>query len=80
MIAVSIDSQFSHNAWRKTAINEGGIGQIKYTMVADVKHDTCQVYDVEHPKEGGVALRGSFLIDEEGIVRHQVINDLPPWP
>ncbi|WP_026375505.1 peroxiredoxin [Aestuariibacter salexigens] len=76
VIGVSIDSQFSHNAWRNTAINDGGIGQVKYTLVADVKHEICQAYDVEHPTDG-VAFRGSFLIDEEGVVRHQVVNDLP---
>lgn len=76
VIGVSIDSQFSHNAWRNTAINDGGIGPVQYTLVADVKHEICQAYDVEHP-EAGVAFRGSFLIDEEGNVRHQVVNDLP---
>ncbi len=76
VIGVSIDSQFSHNAWRNTDVNDGGIGQVKYTLVADVKHEICQAYDVEHP-EAGVAFRGSFLIDEEGNVRHQVVNDLP---
>lgn len=76
VIGVSIDSQFSHNAWRNTAVNDGGIGQVKYTLVADVKHEVCQAYDVEHP-DAGVAFRGSFLIDEEGMVRHQVVNDLP---
>ena len=76
VIGVSIDSQFSHNAWRNTAINDGGIGQVKYTLVADVKHDICNAYDVEHP-EAGIAFRASFLIDEEGTVRHQVVNDLP---
>ena len=76
VIGVSIDSQFSHNAWRNTAINDGGIGQVGYTLVADVKHDICQAYDVEH-HEAGVALRGSFLIDVHGVVRHQVVNDLP---
>ena len=76
VIGVSIDSQFSHNAWRNTPVNEGGIGPVKYTLVADVKHDICQAYDVEHP-EAGVAFRGSFLIDAEGNVRHQVVNDLP---
>ncbi len=76
VIGVSIDSQFSHNAWRNTAINDGGIGPVKYALVADVKHEICQAYDVEHP-EAGVAFRGSFLIDEEGMVRHQVVNDLP---
>lgn len=76
VIGVSIDSQFSHNAWRNTDVNNGGIGPVKYTLVADVKHEICQAYDVEHP-EAGVAFRGSFLIDEEGNVRHQVVNDLP---
>ena len=76
VIGVSIDSQFSHNAWRNTPVNQGGIGPVKYTLVADVKHEICQAYDVEHP-EAGVAFRGSFLIDAEGNVRHQVVNDLP---
>jgi peroxiredoxin (alkyl hydroperoxide reductase subunit C) len=76
VIGVSIDSQFSHNAWRNTAVNDGGIGPVRYTLVADVKHEICQAYDVEHPSDG-VALRGSFLIDEQGMVRHQVVNDLP---
>jgi len=76
VIGVSIDSQFSHNAWRNTAINDGGIGQVGYSLVADVKHEICQAYDVEHP-EAGVAFRGSFLIDTNGMVRHQVVNDLP---
>jgi peroxiredoxin 2/4 len=76
VIGVSIDSQFSHNAWRNTAINDGGIGQVGYALVADVKHEICQAYDVEHP-DAGVAFRGSFLIDTNGMVRHQVVNDLP---
>ncbi len=76
VIGVSIDSQFSHNAWRNTDVNDGGIGAVKYTLVADVKHEICQAYDVEHPSDG-VAFRGSFLIDEDGMVRHQVVNDLP---
>ncbi len=76
VIGVSIDSQFSHNAWRNTPVNEGGIGPVKYTLVADTKHEICQAYDVEFA-DAGVAFRGSFLIDEEGTVRHQVVNDLP---
>lgn len=75
VIGVSIDSHFSHNAWRNTAINDGGIGPVKYTLVADITHAICKDYDVE--SEGGVAFRGSFLIDEDGTVRHQVVNDLP---
>ncbi len=76
VIGVSIDSQFSHNAWRNTAINDGGIGQVKYPLVADTKHEICKAYDVEHP-DAGVAFRASFLIDEDFQVRHQVVNDLP---
>ncbi len=75
VIGVSIDSQFSHNAWRNTPVNEGGIGPVRYTLVADTKHEICQAYDVE--AADGVAFRGSFLIDEDGLVRHQVVNDLP---
>ncbi len=76
VIAVSIDSQFTHNAWRNTSIEDGGIGEVKYPMVADVKHTICRTYGIEHP-QAGVAFRASFLIDEEGVVRHQVVNDLP---
>ena len=75
VIGVSIDSHFTHNAWRNTPIDKGGIGAVKYTLVADMTHEICQAYDVE--SAGGVAFRGSFLIDEEGNVRHQVVNDLP---
>lgn len=76
VIAVSIDSQFTHNAWRNTAIDQGGIGPVNYTLVADVKHEICQAYGVEHPA-AGVALRGAFVIDKSGIVRAQLVNDLP---
>lgn len=76
VVAVSIDSQFTHNAWRNTPINEGGIGPVKYTMFADVTHKACKKYDVETP-DGAVAYRGSFLIDANNVVRHQVVNDLP---
>jgi peroxiredoxin 2/4 len=75
VIGVSIDSHFTHNAWRNTPVNDGGIGPVKYTLVADLTHSICKAYDVE--SDGGVAFRGSFLIDEEGVVRHQVVNDLP---
>lgn len=76
VISVSIDSQFTHNAWRNTAIEKGGIGAVKYTMVADVAHTIARSYGVEHP-EAGVALRGAFIIDEKGVVRAEIINDLP---
>jgi peroxiredoxin (alkyl hydroperoxide reductase subunit C) len=72
----SIDSQFTHLAWRNTPVENGGIGPIKYPLIADIKHQICRDYDVELDP-AGVALRGSFLIDREGVVRHQVVNDLP---
>ena len=76
VIGVSIDSHFTHNAWRNTDINDGGIGAVKYPLVADMSHSICKDYGVETP-DGMVAFRGSFLIDTNGVVRHQVVNDLP---
>ncbi|MDF1677778.1 MAG: peroxiredoxin C [Legionellaceae bacterium] len=76
VIAVSIDSHFSHNAYRNTPVEKGGIGPVKYTMVADMNHAICQAYGVEHPG-AGVALRGAFVIDDKGVVRSQIVNDLP---
>jgi peroxiredoxin 2/4 len=75
VLGVSIDSQFTHLAWKNTPVDKGGIGKVGYTLVADVKHEICKAYDVE--ADGGVAFRGSFLIDKSGVVRHQVVNDLP---
>ena len=75
VIGVSIDSHFTHNAWRNTPIEAGGIGKVGYTLVADLNHSICQNYGVESPS--GVAYRGSFLIDKAGVVRHMVVNDLP---
>lgn len=75
VIGVSIDSHFTHNAWRNTPVNQGGIGPVRYTLAADITHSICKDYDVE--SAGGVAFRGSFLIDKNGLVRHQVVNDLP---
>ena len=76
VIGVSIDSQFTHLAWKNTPVNNGGIGQVQYPLVADVKHEICRAFDVEF-SPAGVAFRGSFLIDKNGTVRHQVVNDLP---
>ncbi|MBA2710796.1 MAG: peroxiredoxin C [Tatlockia sp.] len=76
VVAVSIDSQFTHNAYRNTAIKDGGIGPVKYTLAADVTHTICQSYGVEHPV-AGVAFRGAFVIDKNGMVRSQIVNDLP---
>jgi peroxiredoxin (alkyl hydroperoxide reductase subunit C) len=75
VVGISIDSQFTHFAWRNTPINDGGIGPVQYPMVADITHAITKAYGVEHPD--GVALRASFLIDRDGIVQHQVVNNLP---
>jgi len=75
VVGVSIDSHFTHNAWRNTAVNDGGIGQVKYTLAADITHEIAKNYDVE--SAGGVAFRGAFLIDMDGVVRSQIVNDLP---
>jgi peroxiredoxin (alkyl hydroperoxide reductase subunit C) len=76
VVGISIDSQFTHFAWRNTPVNEGGIGPVNFPIVADVKHEITRAYGIEHPEEG-VALRASFLIDKDGIVQHQVVNNLP---
>lgn len=76
VIGVSIDSHFTHNAWRNTPVEKGGIGEVAYTLVADMTHEICRAYDVETPNRS-VAFRGSFLIDQEGTVQHQVVNNLP---
>jgi peroxiredoxin (alkyl hydroperoxide reductase subunit C) len=75
VVGVSIDSQFTHHAWRNTPVDQGGIGPVQFPIVADIKHEITQAYGVEHP--AGVALRASFLIDRNGIVQHQVVNNLP---
>jgi peroxiredoxin 2/4 len=75
VVAVSIDSQFTHNAWRNTSVKDGGIGPVSYTMAADINHDICRAYDVQ--SAGGVAFRGAFIIDRNGLVRAQLVNDLP---
>ncbi|HET8706190.1 MAG TPA: peroxiredoxin [Pseudomonadales bacterium] len=75
VFGVSIDSHFTHNAWRNTPVNQGGIGAVQYTLVADIDHAICKAYDVE--AAGGVAFRGAFLVDKEGVVQAQIVNNLP---
>ena len=93
VLGCSVDSEFSHLAWKNTDVNNGGIGNVQYPIIADLDKSIARDYDVligaepatvltdeeeyETTIGGGVALRGSFLIDEEGTVRHAVINDLP---
>ena len=75
VVGVSIDSQFSHYAWRNTPVEKGGIGPVKFPLVADVNHEITRAYGVEH--QDGVAFRGSFLIDKNGVVQAQIVNNLP---
>lgn len=75
VVGISIDSQFTHYAWRNTAPKDGGLGPVKFPMVADVSKQITREYGILHQDE--VALRGTFLIDRDGIVRHQLVNDLP---
>jgi peroxiredoxin (alkyl hydroperoxide reductase subunit C) len=75
VMSVSIDSHWTHNAWRNTPVDKGGIGAVTYTMVADINHEIARAYDVE--SAGGVAFRGAFIIDKNGVVRSQIVNDLP---
>ena len=75
VIGVSCDNEFCHFAWRETPINNGGIGRVGFPLVADMKKEWARAFDVLF--DDAVALRGSFLLDKDGKVRHAVINDLP---
>ena len=75
VIGVSVDSHFSHWAWKNTPVNKGGIGNVRFPLVADITKEISRSYGVL--LNDSVALRGLFLIDKEGIVRHALVNDLP---
>ena len=75
ILAVSVDSEFSHLAWIQTPRTEGGVGDVAYPLVSDLKKDISNAYNVLDP-ESGVALRGLFIIDKEGIIQHSTINNL----
>ena len=75
VISVSIDSHFTHLAWKNTSVNKGGIGHVQFPMVADLNKKIAADYGVLFNES--IALRGLFLIDKHGVVRHEVINDLP---
>ncbi|MEE2960499.1 MAG: peroxiredoxin [Myxococcota bacterium] len=82
VIGVSIDSHHTHNAWRNTDVNNGGIGPVKYTLAADMDHKIAKAYGIESDGgdsyyPAGVAMRATFVIDQKGFVRHQVVNDEP---
>ena len=75
VVGISIDSHFSHLAWKNTPVDQGGIGNVQYPLVADLDKKICKAYGVLFNK--AIALRGLFLIDKEGVIRRQVVNDLP---
>lgn len=75
VVAVSVDSHFSHLAWKNTPYHKGGIGNIQIPMVSDLNKNISRLYHVLH--DDSISLRGTYLIDEQGIIRHLLINDLP---
>ncbi|ACB51758.1 thioredoxin peroxidase [Crocosphaera subtropica ATCC 51142] len=75
ILAVSVDSEFSHLAWIQTPRTEGGVGDIAYPLVSDLKKEISTAYNILDP-ESGVALRGLFIIDKEGVIQHATINNL----
>jgi len=75
VVGVSVDSQFSHLAWKNTPVEKGGIGNVQYPLVADLTKQISRDYGVLF-EGAGVAFRGTFLIDKEGVVKHAVVNDL----
>ncbi|MBI2191803.1 MAG: peroxiredoxin [Planctomycetes bacterium] len=76
VIGVSVDSHYTHLAWKNTPRNKGGLGDIRYPIVADMTKSISRTYGVLI-EENGVALRGLFLLDKEGVIRHSTVNDLP---
>ena len=76
VIGVSVDSKYTHLAWVNTPRKQGGLGQIRYPIISDLNKSIARSYGVLLD-DAGVALRGLFLIDKNGIVRHALINDLP---
>lgn len=82
VIGISIDSHFTHNAWRNTPVEKGGIGPVKFTLVGDINHSITKMYGIESEDDNsyypaGVAMRASFVIDRKGIIRSQIVNDEP---
>ncbi len=75
VVGISVDSQFTHLAWKNTPIKQGGLGHVRFPMVADLQGKIAESFGVL--SEGGVAFRASFLVDKEGNIRHAMVNDLP---
>lgn len=82
VVGISIDSHWTHNAWRNTPVDQGGVGALGYTLAADMNHEICKAYGIESDGgdsfyPAGTAMRATFIIDQDGIVRSQVVNDEP---
>jgi peroxiredoxin 2/4 len=82
VVGISIDSHWTHNAWRNTPVNQGGVGDLDYALAADMNHEICKAYGIESDGgdsyyPAGAAMRATFVIDQNGIVRSQVVNDEP---
>jgi len=82
VVGISIDSHHTHFAWRNTEINKGGIGQLKYNLASDMDHSISQAYGIQSDGgdsyyPAGVSMRATFVIDQKGVVRHQIVNDEP---
>jgi peroxiredoxin (alkyl hydroperoxide reductase subunit C) len=75
LLGISVDSIYTHLAWKNTPIDQGGIGQVQFPLISDISKSISEDYGVL--LEDGVSLRGLFLVDKEGVVRHQLVNDLP---
>ena len=75
ILGVSVDSEFSHLAWVQTDRTSGGVGDLNYPLVSDIKKEVSAAYNVLDP-EAGIALRGLFIIDKEGVIQHATINNL----
>jgi peroxiredoxin 2/4 len=75
VLGVSVDSEFSHLAWTQTDRKQGGVGDLNYPLVSDIKKEISIAYNVLDP-EAGVALRGLFLIDKDGVIQHSTVNNL----
>jgi len=75
VLGVSVDSEFSHLAWIQTDRKSGGVGDLSYPLVSDIRKEISTAYNVLDP-EAGVALRGLFIIDKDGIIQHATINNL----
>ena len=75
VLGISVDSVYTHLAWKNTPVDQGGIGPIQFPLVSDISKSISEDYGVL--LEDGISLRGLFLIDKDGVIRHELVNDLP---